>query len=135
MRLGLIGIFALLSACCIEASPSWYFTNFPEEDNHSLGKKSYITRSLKKFQSTIKPRGASMISGRGFGPGFFDPSISYFMTKRASGAGSLTPRGASMISGRGFGPGFFDTHSYFVRKRSMMTPDEYMQRLEQLLEA
>uniref|UniRef100_A0A915AH79 Uncharacterized protein n=1 Tax=Parascaris univalens TaxID=6257 RepID=A0A915AH79_PARUN len=101
----------LLTAISVHTIPSWYFTN---DENLLLGKKSF---------AMLPPRGATMISGRGFAPGFFErPSLQFYVNKRAVRKGSLAPRGATMVSGRGFGPGFFDSHNFFVRKRSAIEP-------------
>uniref|UniRef100_A0A915AI95 Uncharacterized protein n=1 Tax=Parascaris univalens TaxID=6257 RepID=A0A915AI95_PARUN len=61
----------LLTAISVHTIPSWYFTN---DENLLLGKKSF---------GSLAPRGATMVSGRGFGPGFFD-SHNFFVRKRSA---------------------------------------------------
>ncbi|CAJ0583168.1 unnamed protein product, partial [Mesorhabditis spiculigera] len=87
------------------------------------------------------PRSSLMISGRGFGPGFFDAPSSYRLVKRGettqarrdfwrTNAPSLErfiiPRGSLLISGRGFAPGFAEqSQAEMLVKRSGQPEEQY----------
>ncbi|GMT31447.1 hypothetical protein PFISCL1PPCAC_22744 [Pristionchus fissidentatus] len=95
--------------------------------------------SLRPFGETAEkksnlgrhvPRSGLLISGRGFGPGFGEDTLTarYFLRKRALGTAQnkravdkqkFIPRSGLMISGRGFMPGFVDSRDFggFYRRR------------------
>ncbi|CAJ0583169.1 unnamed protein product, partial [Mesorhabditis spiculigera] len=110
--------------------------------HYLLDEKAFSSDVSSKRGSTFSiPRSSLMISGRGFGPGFFDAPSSYRLVKRGettqarrdfwrTNAPSLErfiiPRGSLLISGRGFAPGFAEqSQAEMLVKRSGQPEEQY----------